>query len=85
MCGTSKDCAFLCADWLQGQRHYAQPFTQSKVLIQVGFKRKITTQQRQHFVKQLRQTLCVARRSTQAYQEPKMSGDTVTDAAESYK
>jgi hypothetical protein len=82
MPSTSKDCPFLCTVRLRWQRHHAEPLTQSKVLIQVGFKRKITTEQRQHFVKRLGQALCVARRTTQAYQESKMSSDTVTDAAE---
>jgi len=29
MCSASKDCSFLCAVWLWGQRYYTQPFTES--------------------------------------------------------
>ena len=39
---TSKDRIFLSAVRLQGQRHCTHSFTQSKLLIQVGFERKIT-------------------------------------------
>jgi hypothetical protein len=53
------------------------PALHIKVLIQIGVERKISPEQRQHFLDRLLQALWVARGTTQTYQEPEMSGDTV--------